>query len=481
MSRAWNHPDSDFSPGSVEASERTCVCSAASREEKRSPLARYGFGDRLFCASRGALLAAGFAKIFAESHAPHGSTRMSMIDQSSAADSNDSTADPFDYRSAARAILPRLAATTDSSDRLRRLNDDAAAALRESGLARILTPKRFGGLELSPSAHIWTCAELSHACPAASWVLMVCVAHDYIVGRFPEACQKEVYGDGADNLVAGALAPQGAVARVTGGWRLNGRWQFGSGCDHSDWFIMGARMMDPSSNDYLVRHVMVPRADMEIDDTWHTLGMRGTGSKDLLARDVFVPEYRSVPTFPTFVGLSPHAKTPIYRLPVYAGLSSMLSGSVLGIAERGLKAFIEHTAARKNAYGVVKSENAGMQRRIAESSAEIAEARRLLENICQRFDVAMVDDQAPMSPLDRAQFRWDAAYIVELSRRAIERVFAAFGAHGIYEGNPVLRAYRDINTACHHAVVDFDTVSEIQGRAILFGNLNENPRAAPFA
>jgi alkylation response protein AidB-like acyl-CoA dehydrogenase len=387
----------------------------------------------------------------------------------------------FDYKNAARAILPRLAATSDNSERLRRLDDDAAAALRESGLARVLTPKKFGGLELSPSAHIWTCAELSHACPAASWVLMVCVAHDYIVGRFPEECQMEVYRESADNLIAGALAPQGTIERVAGGWRLNGRWQFGSGCDHSPWFIMGARAINPPADGYLAYHVMVPRTDMEFDDTWHTLGLRGTGSKDLLSRDVFVPEHRSVPTFPTFMGLSPHAKSPIYRLPVYSGLSSMLSGTVLGIAERGLEAFVQHTSGRKNSYGVVKAENTGMQRRIAESTAEIAEARRLLENICLRFDVSMVEDQAPMSPLDRAQFRWDAAYIVELSRRAIERVFAASGAHGIYEGNAVLRAYRDLNTACHHAVIDFDTVSEIRGRAALFGDLNENPRAAPFA
>jgi len=385
----------------------------------------------------------------------------------------------FNYKSAARAILPRLAATSDNSERMRRLDDDAAAALRESGLARVLTPKQFGGLELSPSAHIWTCAELSHACPAASWVLMVCVAHDYIVGRFPEECQKEVYGEGADNLVAGSLTPQGTIERVAGGWRLNGRWQFGSGCEHSPWFLMGAKVINPTVDGYLVYHVMVPRADMEIDDTWHTLGMRGTGSKDLLARDVLVPEYRSMPTFPTFMGLSPHAKSPIYRLPVYSGLPCMVAGSVLGMAERGLKAFIEITSARKNAYGIVKAEYAGMQRRINESSAEIAEARRLLGSVCQRFDAAMVEDQAPLPPLDRIQFRWDAAYIVELSRRA--RVFAASGAHGIYEGNPVLRAFRDINTACHHAVVDFDTVSEIRGRALLFGDLNENPRAAPLA
>jgi alkylation response protein AidB-like acyl-CoA dehydrogenase len=393
----------------------------------------------------------------------------------------DSKASEFDYKSAARAILPRLAATADESEKMRRLDDDAAAALRESGLTRVLTPKKFGGLELSPSAHIWACAEIGQVCSSASWVLMVCVAHDYIVGRFPEECQKEVYEGDADNLLAGCLQPQGTVERVPGGWRLKGRWQFGSGCDHSPWFILGAKLIDPTADDHLIYHVILPRADVELDDTWHTLGMRGTGSKDLVVRDALIPEHRAMPTFPTFLGLSPHAKSPTFRLPVYAGLASMLSGSVLGMAERGLKAFIDKTMVRKSAYGVVKAESTAMQRRVAESGAEIAQARRLLENICERFDVAMVADQVPMSDRDRIQFRWDAAYVAELSRRAIERIYASAGAHGLYEGNPVLRAYRDVVTACHHAVVDFDLVSEMQGRATLLGGLNENPRAAPFA
>jgi alkylation response protein AidB-like acyl-CoA dehydrogenase len=310
---------------------------------------------------------------------------------------------------------------------------------------------------------------------------MVCVAHDYIVGRFPEECQKDVYEGNADNLVAGALAPQGNIERTAGGWRLNGRWQFGSGCDHSPWFILGARVADPAPDGYLIYHLVVPRADIEMDDTWHTLGMRGTGSKDLIVQDVLVPDHRAMPTHPTFLGLSPHAKAPTYRLPVYAGLSSMLSGSVLGTAERGLQCFIERVRTRRGTTGLAKAENANMQRRVAESTAEIVEARRLLHNICDRFDAAMATDRAPMAANDRIQFRWDAAYVVELSRRAIDRLFAASGAHGIYEGDPVYRVYRDINTACHHTVVDFDTVSELRGRMTLLGDLNENPRSAPFA
>ena len=172
----------------------------------------------------------------------------------------------------------------------------------------LITPKQFGGFELSPSAHIWACAEIANVCSAASWVLMVCVAHDYIIGRFPEECQREVYEGDADNLVAGSLAPGGSLERAEGGWRLTGRWMFGSGCDHSPWFIVGAKVANPGPDDNIMRHVMVPRADVELDDTWHTLGMRGTGSKDIVVNGAFVPEHRTVPTFPTFLGLSPRCE-----------------------------------------------------------------------------------------------------------------------------------------------------------------------------
>jgi alkylation response protein AidB-like acyl-CoA dehydrogenase len=159
----------------------------------------------------------------------------------------------------------------------------------------------------------------------------------------------------------------------------------------------------------------------------------------------------------------------------------MLCGSVLGMAERGLKHFIETTSTRRTARGISKADSANMQQRVAESSAEIEAARRLLEVICDRFDAALAADQVPMPVQERMQFRFDAAYVVELSRRAIERLFAASGAHGVYEGNPVYRAYRDINTACHHAAIDFDTVSVMRGQIALLGSLSEDPRTSPLA
>ncbi len=250
-------------------------------------------------------------------------------------------ASDFDYKSATQSILSRLAATTHESDRMRRLSDDAANALKESGLSRLITPRKFGGYEMSPSSLIWTCAEIGNVCSAASWVLMVCVAHDYIIGRFPEECQREVYEGDADNLVAGSLAPGGALEPVEGGWRLTGRWMFGSGSDHSPWFIVGARNGQPGANDPIMHHVMVPRADVELDDTWHTLGMRGRAPRTCCNERLH----------PGLIARCRHTR---HSLGLARTQSPRCTGcrftrvcrrccpsAVLGMAEGGLKAFVD--------------------------------------------------------------------------------------------------------------------------------------------
>jgi alkylation response protein AidB-like acyl-CoA dehydrogenase len=122
-----------------------------------------------------------------------------------------------DVIQAAQAIVPRLEASSLRSEQLRRLDDDAVAAMKEAGLARLFTPKQFGGFELPPRAHILSSATLAHGCSAASWVLMVCGAHTYVVGRYPEACQEEVFAN-PDVLIAGTLASQGTIERTAEGW-----------------------------------------------------------------------------------------------------------------------------------------------------------------------------------------------------------------------------------------------------------------------
>lgn len=382
------------------------------------------------------------------------------------------------FVAAARSIVPEIAKTSIASEHARRLDPAAVLAMREAGLNRLLVPKRHGGLELPIRAQLLTCRETAHGCSATSWVQMVCGAHDFVLGGFPEECLREVYADGPDVLVPGTLSPQGTVRRVPGGWSLEGRWQFCSGVDLSPWIMIGSRQADAESDPdpWGAVHVIVPAQDVEIDDTWHVLGMRGTGSKDVVANGAFVPLHRSMATVPLFIGLSPHTPSAVYRLPVLPVLASMVAASVLGMAERGYEAFIERTRVRQDVYvGGAKSASSGIQRRVAEARAELDAAARLLEAICDRLDARMHEDRPPISHAERVRMRWDAAYLVELCRRAIERLFAAAGAHSVYDASELQRVHRDLNTAGHHAIADFDGSAELAGRSILGVDLGAEP------
>jgi len=372
----------------------------------------------------------------------------------------------FDPVAEARSIIPALRAVSDAGEADRTAHPSAIAAIREAGLSRLLAPRKFGGYEMSPSAHIRTCRVTAHGCPAASWVHMVCGAHTYVAGRYPEKCQEEIFEGNPDVLIPGTLAPQGSARKVDGGWLVSGRWQFGSGVDHGSWLLLGAKCVAEDGEAPLPPiHVFAPKAEIEIDDTWHTLGMRGTGSKDLVAQEVFVPEYRAMPTGPVFDGSFEGDAGALYRLPVVGGLSAMLAATVLGMTERGIGQFIDVTRVREDVYvGGGKAEKVGIQMRVAEAQGEVEVASMLVEKNCSLLDDAMTLNEPPMSAVAQVQIHWNSSYAVELCRRATERVFAVAGAHAIYDTSELQRLHRDISTACHHAIVDFDGIKETRGR-----------------
>src|SRR5258708_39646627 len=247
----------------------------------------------------------------------------------------------------AAAISPTLAAHARECDVARKLNPESMAAMVNAGMFRIPQPRRVRGYELSLRTLADCVTFLSEACPSSGWVLMVMGAHHWCMGSFPEAAQDEVFGDGRDGLVAGTLSSQGTANPVDGGFRVDGRWQFCSGVDHADWVILGCA--DLSTHRPSV-HVVVPRADLEVDDTWHVMGLQGTGSKDVLAHNVFVPSHRAIATGLRFRGATPHATnhpTNLYRLSAEAMLSVSVSTAVLGSAKFALRQFIERTKERR--------------------------------------------------------------------------------------------------------------------------------------
>ena len=367
----------------------------------------------------------------------------------------------------AAAIAPTLAAHARECDAARMLTAESMASMVKAGMFRIPQPRRVGGYELSLRTLADAVTALSEACPASGWVLMVMGAHHWCMGSFPEAAQDEVFGDGRDGLVAGTLSSQGVASVVDGGYRVEGRWQFCSGVDHADWVILGCA--DAATQRPLV-HVVVPRAELEVDDTWQVMGLQGTGSKDVVAHNILVPLNRAIDTRILFRGASPHAinhATNLYRLSAEAMLSVSVATAVLGSAKFALRQFIERTKERRVILtGARKAEHGPTQVRLAEAAAEIHSADLLIHDILAEFDRLMTTG-ASFDNDHRVRAKWQAAYAAELCRRAVARMFSGSGAHAVYTPSALQAAFRNVNVGAQHASIDFDNSAEQYARARL--------------
>jgi 3-hydroxy-9,10-secoandrosta-1,3,5(10)-triene-9,17-dione monooxygenase len=363
------------------------------------------------------------------------------------------------------AISPALAERARASDEARRLDPTNLRAMIDAGMFRVVQPHRAGGFELPLGTLAEAVTGLSIACPSSGWVLMVMGAHTWCMGSFSEAAQDEVFGSG-EALIAGTLSWQGTARACDGGWRVDGRWQFCSGVDHGNWVMMGCA--DANTRGPCV-HVVVPKSEIEVDDTWHVLGLRGTGSKDILAHDVFVPASRAVDTRLLFRGESPSAMTHptgLYRVPAEAMLSTSVANAVLGSAKFALDSFVERTKQRTVILtGARKSEHAPTQVRVAEAYAELRSAELMLKDVLDEFDAVYRGEPAAADLRVRA--KWHAAYAAEVCRRAAQRIMSGSGAHSVYESSAIQQAFRNINVGAQHASIDFDTSAEVFARRLL--------------
>jgi 3-hydroxy-9,10-secoandrosta-1,3,5(10)-triene-9,17-dione monooxygenase len=343
------------------------------------------------------------------------------------------------------------------------------AAMVEAGLFRITRPARAGGFELSLRVFGDAVGAVSEVCPSSGWILMVMGAHHFCLASWPEQAQDEIFGAPDEALVAGTLAWQGKARAVDAGYVVDGRWQFCSGIDHANWVMMGCA--DAESGAPAV-HVVAPRAQVEIDDSWQVLGLEGTGSKDIVANELFVPSYRAVDTRDLMRGASPYTLnhlTRVYRVSADAMLSLSVPAALLGIARAMHSSFIERTKQRRVIVsGARKAEHGPTQVRLAEAWVELHAAELILHDAQALMAQAAESEQTAATDMRyRARVKWQAAYAAELCRRAAARMYAAAGAHAVYNTGAIQRGYRDISVGAQHASIDFDSSAELYARTRL--------------
>ncbi len=310
-------------------------------------------------------------------------------------------------------------------------------------------------------------AALASGCASTSWVYNNLVSHNWMLGYWPPQAQDDVWAGDHDALIgSGLVMAEGEVRAVEGGWRIKGRWPFSSGVDPVQWLMLGGRVGGAGE----MHLFLVPRADYQVIDTWHVMGLAGTGSKDVVVADAFVPAHRGVAMSVGDGGPHPGSAVnpePVYRLPWYPVFSFVNAGTPLGIAQGAVRDFRAEARRRAATYsGKALADLATLQLRLAEAATLVDAAETVMLKDCDEA-MALVEAHHVPELLDRARWRRDGAYAAQMCARAVDIVFAGAGGGAIHEAHPLQRALRDVHAANGHIGVSWELNGGIYGRVAL--------------
>ena len=370
----------------------------------------------------------------------------------------------------AHKLVPVLTTRAQATEALRTLPPETIEDLHASGLFRILQPRRVGGSELPYKAIVCVTAMLARGCASTAWVTANLANHHFMLALWPREAQDEIWGEDPAALVGSALMfPPGRATKTAGGYRLSGRWKFSSGIDACKWTMLGGiASADGELPDYRV--FILPAGDYRIVDTWHAAGLRGTGSKDVVVLDVFVPDHRTLG-----VDLMKGCNAPgaaintgaLYRLPVFDMFPYVVAATPLGIAQGAIEQFTEDTRHRITSYSTtLLADHATTQARLGEAAAAAASAELLLFDNCDRA-MAAAEAGRSLATKEKIRLRRDGAYAARLCTRAVDLLFEAGGGEYLYDEKLMQRSFRDIHAAQSHYVLAWDVAASIAGKFML--------------
>ena len=380
---------------------------------------------------------------------------------------------PQILRERTEALKPMIAARARETELARRPLDDVWSALCRSGIFYHFVPKRYGGLELGMQELIDIMLPVSEACASTGWVSTFCVEHMFIFSQFPKEAQDEVYAQVPYILFPGLMGPPGRARKAPGGYIVNAHWKWGSGVMNSDW-VMGQCFIEEDGKISSPPHsanFLIPSREVTVLDTWHMAGMCGTGSNDIVVKEVFVPEHRLLEgkNFINSDGPGTEFNTnPLYRIPIvpFTSITSMIPA--LGAAREAVSRYRQNSLDRTVVGSTVKSmDRPAVQLRMSQADLLARNAELLVRSSCDLIMDA-VNRGDSMNSEVRRLVRAQNAYAMGLCRDAITLVMEGSGAGAHALTNPLQRYQRDVNVVAGHALYDLDLANEAHGRA-LFG------------
>lgn len=369
----------------------------------------------------------------------------------------------------ASALVPQLRANARTVDEQGRLTDDNIEALTSAGIYLMNKPRGLGGLETPLTEQAAVLAELGRGCPSTAWVASVWMFSSWLAAQFSDRAQEEVYQD-PNAKVSGIFTPTATAERVDGGLVVNGKWAFNTGCLHSQWDVLPARVTEDDGIVDLIAS-LIPTSDLDIEMTWDVDGLAGTGSNTTVARDVFVPEHRTMPMsyvwHDTMLSTA-NSSSPLFRAPAFPVVMVATAAVPVGIARGALELFLERLPGRAVTYSMhsdqAQTQLAHLQ--VAEAQTKIDLAWHLVTRMAETIEEHEAAGRQ-MTLTERARIRSDGAYAARLSREAVEILNSASGASSIRKDVLFRQFFRDMQAVALHGFLNPHPSLEIYGRVLL--------------
>jgi len=368
----------------------------------------------------------------------------------------------------ARELAPLVRQYADETEQLRQLPRPLFEALADAGLFHMMVPRSIGGGEIDLPTYVRVMEVLGNADASTAWCINQGGVWAIYSACVPPDIAKQIWIDTPRAVVANSATPSFTAESVPGGFRVNGKGSFSTGSRHASWLAARARLMDDGQPRLLpngkpeIRFCLVPAADAEILDTWHTRGMRGTGTNHFAVSDLFVPEERT---------LSPGARSLTERGPLYIIMTGLLfpsgdSAVALGVAQAALDALLDLAGAKVQHHATnLMREQALIQSTVGHAEADLRSGRALLrETVREVWDEIVATGRITLE--QRASLRLATTHAIRLSAQVVDAVYNVSGATAIFESHPIQRYFQDMHVITQHFQSRLDHY-ELVGRACL--------------
>ncbi len=361
---------------------------------------------------------------------------------------------------AVRSLSDEVAARAPETEAGRSVPDDLVAKIGRAGVFRMFVPRSLGGPEVDPVTACAVVEELSRADGSTGWTSMILNTSFFTCWLAP-AVAREILDREPGSGMAGLFGPIGrAEPAGDGAVRLSGRFPFNSGSPHASWFCEGALLTrDGSPPEW--RFMFVPREEVEVLDTWHVAGLRGTASHDVVIQSALVPLERTAnPIFETAPQDAPH-----FRWSFFALLASLIAAVPLGVARRSLDEFVALAGTKGRGSTEPLATEQVVQLTVARDEGLLRAARSFLfESVESAWQTSLTGD--PISREQRLAIRIAATNAMRAGIEVVDSVFALAGGGALYDDSPLQRCWRDLHAASSHIFFSNSFVS-LGGQVIL--------------